>query len=210
MGYYDLMEMEVLDKEGKYCKPMELGRLVANSATGMDRYDNEEEATNKYYITDYYGKRWGNLNVYGYIDKWNRVYVKGRIGENDPEIKPFEISKEIETDYKNIMSCEVVPEQDEKGNLNYVAHVEFQYGKKVNERRVLLAAEKRVCRKFGKSITDRLYFRVRTFEEGYPILFTTKRNVLALKEEGISDKCFIPSRGEVELLNWKSGYENNI
>lgn len=192
MGYYDFAEVEVLGKDGKYCKPMEMGRLVANSATGMDRYDNNEEDTKNYYITDYYGKRWGNLNVYGYKDKWRKVYVKGRIGENDPEIKTFEISKEIEKDKNNIMSCEVVGVKDADGNLKYIAHIEFQFDKKVNKKRTLLAAEKRVYKKFGNIVTQNLFFRVRTFEEGYPILFTTKRNILALKEEGISDKCIIP------------------
>ena len=172
---------------------MELGNLVCNSSTAMDRYYNNEEETNNYYITDAYGKKWGNLNVYGYKDKWNKIYVKGRIGLNDPEIKTFDIGDEISKDTKNIMSCEVVSFIDESGCVKYVAHVEPQFSKKVNIKKMLLSAEKRCIAKFGDNLKDNLYFRVRTFEEGFPILFTTKRNIIALKEEGISEQCIIPS-----------------
>jgi len=190
---YDFADIEALRKDGTYCEPMELGNLVCNAATAMDRYYNNEEETNKYYITDAYGKKWGNLNVYGYKDKWNKVYVKGRIGLNDPKIKNFEIADEISKDTKNIMSCEVISIIDEDGFIKYVAHVEPQFSKKVNIKNMLLSAEKRCITKFGEALKDNLYFRVRTFEEGFPTLFTTKRNVIALKEEGISEKCIIPS-----------------
>lgn len=190
---YDFADVEVLRTDGTYCEPMELGNLVCNAATAMDRYYNNEEDTNNYYITDAYGKRWGNLNVYGYKDKWNKVYVKGRIGLNDPMIKTFQISDEISKDTKNIMSCEVVSFICEDGSVQYVAHVEPQFTKKVSIKKMLLSAEERCVARFGDVLKGNLYFRVRTFEEGFPMLFTTKRNVIALKEEGISEKCIIPS-----------------
>lgn len=191
---YDFAEIEVLRTDGSYCEPMELGNLVCNSSTAMDRYYNNEEDTANYYITDAYGKKWGNLNVYGYKDNWDKVYVKGRIGLNDPIIKNFEISDEILKDTKNIMSCEVVSFIDENGFLKYVAHVEAHFSKKVNLKQMLLSAEKRCIAKFGNVLKGNLYFRVRTFEEGFPMLFTTKRDTISLKEEGISEKCIVPSQ----------------
>lgn len=38
----------------------------------------------------------------------------------------------------------------------------------------------------------RLFFRDRDNKEGFPIMFTTKRNVTALKEEGLSERCIVP------------------
>lgn len=190
LEYYNFTDINVLREDGTYCEPMEMGRLVANSPISMERYHNNLEATDKYFITDAYGKRWGDLGTYGYIDKYDNVYIKGRIGKNDPKIKTFQIADEILRDTKNIMSCEVIylPEFD-----SYVAHVETQYHKKVNEERALLSAEQRCLNKFGEELNNRLFFRLRNHEEGFPTLFTAKRNLIELKEEGISDKCIIPS-----------------
>ena len=69
----------------------------------------------------------------------------------------------------------------------------MQYDKAVDIPKALLAAEKRCMDKFGVKLKGRLFFRVRTHQEGFPTLFTAKRNIIALKEEGLSDKCIIPS-----------------
>ncbi len=189
MGYYNLSEVKVLRKDGSYCKPMEIGRLVANSAIQMKEYYLDPEATKRFYIKDKYGKIWGDLNVYGYIDKWNNVYVKGRISENDPQIKNYEIAEEILKDYKRIMSCEVI--NIGKDNPVYIAHTELRYGN-INEKAALLDAERRCMDKFGDKLNGRLLFRLRSHEEGYPVIFTAKRSAKILEEEGITDKCFKP------------------
>lgn len=193
LGYYNFVDIQVLREDGTYCDTMEMGRLVANSPISMEKYHNNPEATKKYFITDAYGKTWGDLCCYGYIDKGDHVYIKGRIGKNDPEIKTFQVADEILKDSKNIMSCEVITLINESGALIYIAHVEAQYNKAVNLQRTLLDAEERCLNKFGKKIKGRLYFRVRDHKEGFPTLFTAKRNIAALREEGLTDLCIIPS-----------------
>jgi acyl-CoA synthetase (AMP-forming)/AMP-acid ligase II len=193
LEYYKFADVAVLRPDGTYCKPMELGHLVANSPISMEKYNNDPDATHKYWVTDAYGKRWGDLSCYGYKDKHENVYVKGRIGKNDPELKTFQIADVISSDWRNIMSCEVVDVNDADGRLCYVAHIEKQYRKKVNLMKTLLAAEKRCYKKWGNELSGRLYFRVRSHEEGFPTTFTAKRDNIALREEGISDRCFIPS-----------------
>lgn len=193
LEYYDFVDINVLKEDGTYCKPMEMGRLVANSPISMEQYHNNPEATNAYFITDAYGKKWGDLCVYGYIDKWKNVYIKGRIGKNDPEIKNFQIADEILRDTKNIMSCEVVTIDENTDSPIYIAHIEPQFHNKVNIKKALLSAEERCMIKFGDKIKDKLFFRIRSYEEGFPTLFTAKRNLIALKEEGLSGECFIPS-----------------
>ena len=190
LSYYNFVDLQVLRDDGTYCEPMEMGRLVANSPISMDGYHNNPEATQKYFITDAYGKVWGDLGTYGYVDKFDNVYIKGRISKNDPPIKTFQIADEILKDTKNIMSCEVVYHEEYD---TYVAHVEPQYHKNVNIKRALLSAEERCVSKFGEDFRNKILFRVRTNKEGFPTLFTAKRNLIALKEEGITDKCIIPS-----------------
>ncbi len=193
LDYYDFADVAVLNlADGTYCEPREMGRLVANSPTAMKEYHNDPEATSQYFITDAYGRIWGDLGVYGYVDEWNKVYIKGRIGKNDPKIKTFQIADEILKDTKNIMSCEVVVIEEGEQPI-YVAHIETQYFKRVNEEKTLLSAEQRCYSKFPDVLRGRLYFRVHSHEEGFPTLFTAKRNLVALKEEGISEKCIIPS-----------------
>ncbi len=195
LSAYDFVDIVALREDGTYCAPMELGHLVANSPISMKGYHNNPEATAAYYIRDAYGNQWGDLSNYGYIDKWKKVYMKGRISKNDPKILPFQIADVILLDTKNIMSCEVIHANDAKdGELpTYVAHIETQYHKKVNIEKTLLSAQKRCEAKFGDQIKGKLLFRVRDHKEGFPTLFTAKRNLNALREEGITEKCIIPS-----------------
>ena len=193
LNYYNFADVKVLRENGTYCDTMEMGRLVANAPTAMKEYHNNPEATDKYFIKDAYGNKWGDLGCYGYIDKYDKVYMKGRISDNDPEIKNFQIADEICRDTKNIMSCEVVVLDNGEDIPLYIAHIETQYFKKVNIKNTLLSAEERCYAKFGNKIKGKLYFRVRTHEEGFPTLFTAKRNLIELKEEGFTDKCIIPS-----------------
>lgn len=192
LEYYDFIEVESLREDGTYCGPMEVGRLVANSPISMKHYHNNPEATEKYFITDAYGKVWGDMGCYGYKDKWRNVYMKGRIKDTDEEIKPFQICDEISKDTKNILSCEVVPVLDEEYGLVYVAHIEPQIFGKVNVQKTILSAEQRLSKKFNGALDGRIFYRWRTNKEGFPMLFTAKRNTTALREEGISEKCINP------------------
>ena len=192
---YDFVDIVALREDGTHCAPMELGRLVANSPISMKEYHNNPEATAAYYRKDAYGTSWGDLSNYGYLDKWKKVYLKGRIGKKDPKVLPFQIADVIALDTKNIMSCEVIFLDDgtEDELPTYIAHIETQYHKKVNVEKALLSAQKRCEAKFGDQIKGKLLFRVRSHEEGFPTLFTAKRNLIALKEEGITEKCVVPS-----------------
>ena len=195
---YDFVDLQVLREDGTYCETMEMGRLVANAPISMEKYHNNPKATEQYFITDAFGKKWGDLCCYGYVDKWKNVYIKGRIGKNDPKVKTFEIADEIVRDTKNIMSCEVIVVNDDINNPVYVAHIEAQINKNINLKKALLSAEIRCRKRFGDIICDNLYFRIRSHIEGFPTLFTAKRNLIALKEEGLSKECIIPSKVFVE------------
>ena len=71
----------------------------------------------------------------------------------------------------------------------YIAHIEFQPEKRQSDKNTLVSATQR-CEKFlGEEITDKLLFRVHSFEESFPLTGCGKRNNKALIAEGITDKC---------------------
>ena len=183
MGYYDYCDVVALRPDGTHCEPMESGRLVVITPTLMKGYHPISHVNGNIFIKDAYGKEWTDLFTYGYIDKSKHVYVKGRIKENDPEIKPYQISDIISRDTKNVMSCETVHVPTEDGGYAYVVHIEPQFGKKVNIRKMLLSAERRCISELGLSIKDKLFFNIRT---DYPLTFAYKRDVNALKLEGLT------------------------
>lgn len=177
---FSMVDVAVLDSEGYKCKPYQLGRLVANSPCNMKEYKNNKEATASFFIKDATGKTWGDCNVYSYIDKNGGIHMKGRIPCHSQSIALFRISEEILKDKKHILSCEVV---ESKGRL--IAHVEFQPYISLNQLEILTKARERCIKAFGKSISEMLW-RVRSFEEGFPLSGCGKRSARALVEEDIS------------------------
>lgn len=190
MSTYGMVNIKALRKDGTYCDFMEPGNLVANSPCTMEGYVNNKEGNKAFFIKDAYGKTWANLNVYGYIDKFSHVYVKGRISNRDGNIPNYKIANEILKDTKKIMSCEVVTVND-NGNVKYVAHIEPQINVSFDENTVLYSALNRCVKAFGADVLDKLYFRVRNNKESFVISPTLKRSFLALIEEGISNKCVL-------------------
>ena len=65
---FQLTELAVLREDGTECKYGEYGRLVSTSPCTMKRYKDNPKATEEFFITDIYGRTWGDNNVRGYID----------------------------------------------------------------------------------------------------------------------------------------------
>lgn len=193
MGTYSMVDVAALKEDGKHCKPGEYGLLVATSPCDMLEYNNNPSETEKFFVKDEYGRAYGNLNCYGYLDKQNNIYMKGRVSEKNLPIQPFFIADEILKDTKRILSCEVVPVEDD-GKVLFVAHIEPQFNVKVNIEEMMLGAEIRCRKAFGDEICDNLFFRYRSNDESFPLTGCGKRSSLALKEEGLSNLCYIPSQ----------------
>lgn len=192
MGTYSMVDVAALDESGAHCKPGQLGKLVATSPCDMVEYKNNPDETDKFYVTDNRGKKYGNLNCYGYLDKKGNVYMKGRISDLSLPIQPFQIADVILKDTKRIMSCEVVPLVIDGENI-FVAHIEPQFNTKVNVKEMLLGAEVRCKKAFGDEMCNSIFFRYRSNDESFPLTGCGKRNNLELKAEGYSEKCIKPS-----------------
>ena len=187
LTYFPFVEIAVLDEEGRYFGPNRLGRLVANSPCTMKRYNNNEEATKKFFIKDASGKEWADLSLYGYLDETNKVHIYGRMLDNCL-IHPSIIAKRILKDTKNILSCEVVYDEASQA---YIAHVEMYPEARKGITTTINGANQR-CKDLIDELGINLYFRVRSNEESFPLTKSGKRDVKKLIAEGLSKECFKP------------------
>ena len=202
---FQMVEVAVLDSDGNHCLPNELGRLVANSPCNMKKYKNNPEATEEFFIKDADGKVWGDCNVYGYLDENGAIYMKGRIPEKgEEEIPNFVVADSILRDTKNILSCEVVKAECEGSDEPlFIAHVEMQPGKAKTISSILdtiVSADIRCTEMLGEEIADKVFFRVHSNQESFPLTSSGKRDFTALEDEGITEKCIKPVYRDGEFV----------
>lgn len=179
MTPFDFVDVAVLDPQGNRLGANQIGRLVANSPCTMKCYKNDPEATASFFIKDSEGHTWGDMSVYGYIDKSGRVYMRNRILDNSERIPPFKIADEI-LRCKSILSCEVVWTDDK-----YVAHVEFLPNFKDDPESELRKARLFVEKCFGTRVSSNLLFRLHSGTNSFQLTGSGKRDVKALIAEGI-------------------------
>ena len=177
MTPFDFVEVAVLDDNGNRLGPNQVGRLVADSPCTMRCYKNDPAATDAFFVKDRNGKVWGDMSVYGYMDKKGKVYMRNRILGTGQSIPAFQIADEVLKSRK-ILSCEVVFTNDK-----YIAHVEFLPGKK-GMKKELLAAKKRCEKVFGNDVSSKLFFRIHSSKESFKLTKSGKRDIKALIEEG--------------------------
>ena len=180
MTPFDFVDIAVLGAEGNILGLNQTGRLVANSPCTMKCYKNNPMETDAFFVHDNEGHTWGDMSVYGYMDKHGKVYMRNRILDNTQGIPPFKIADELLRD-KDVLSCEVVKIKEQ-----YVAHIELVPGckKATNDvlKRVGLYCEKA----FGKGITKNLFFRMHKGMNSFQLTRSGKRDIKALIEEGTS------------------------
>lgn len=200
---YAMVDLAVLDSNGKKLPFGSIGRLVVKTPTAMKQYKNNPVATNNFYIKDASGDTWTDCNVYAFIDKQGTTEIYERIGkelelENGTKLPLFYIGKEVEKDTKHILSYEVV-------NLNntIVIHIELQPGVKNNIPKILMGIETRIAKKYGIDVLNKIVYKIRTFEEGFVGTHCEKRNYNALVREGIDDRCIKPilENEEIKLIS---------
>ena len=189
---YSMVDIIAVDENGNVLEKGQTGRLYAASPCNMSRYKNNDEA-NKKFFKEHNGKIYGDCSVYGYIGAKDYIHVKGRMSEFS-KIPPYQIADEILKDTKNILSCEVIEQENEDYGKVYVAHVEFQPNMRNSDAVALMSAIHRCKLKFTKQISDKIIFRVRSFNESFPLTGCGKRNGIKLTEEGISEQCIRPVR----------------
>ena len=184
----DFAELAVLDKDGYYCNKGEYGRIVANSGCTMEYYKNDPEATKKFFIKDAYGKEWGDCSIYGFVDKKNKVHIKGRIPKEGEILPTFLINDEVLKDQDNILSSVTVNVKDE-GEDKYVVHFEKMPETKKDSIEIMNEALTRIDNKLGNEVSSKILFREHDFEESFKLTGSGKRDYYACQNEGITDKA---------------------
>lgn len=185
-------DLRILNEDGEYCKIGEPGLLVGKNPCDMKGY--YYPVKNSPYINDKYGNTFLNLGTYAYqSDSYGRIKMKGRPGSyivssDGIKIPEYVITDIIMKDTKNIMSCSLVKISN-NDDAYYVCHLEFQPNTQISKRNILDSCAKRLANEIPKDIVDKLYFRVRSFEESFPTAPSGKRDTGALISEGITDKC---------------------
>ncbi|MBR0227137.1 MAG: acyl--CoA ligase [Clostridia bacterium] len=178
MTPFDFVEVAVLDENGNRLGPNRTGRLVADSPCTMRCYKNDPIATEAFFVKDSSGRTWGDMSVYGYMDKKGKVYMRNRIMGSGQKIPVFKIADEV-LKTKSILSCEVV-----YTNGKYIAHVEYLPGTN-SDKNDLSAAKNRCEKAFGKDVSDKLLFRIHSNSESFKLTGSGKRDVKALIAEGV-------------------------
>lgn len=199
---YAMVQLKIVDNEGKQLPPNTFGRLLVKTPTMMKYYKNNKEATEQFFIKDFNGDIWTDCNVYATLDKNETIEILERIGKeiilsNGQKLPLFCIGKEIEKDTKHILSYEVV-------NLDndVVIHLEFQPGTKNNPKTILNGIRKRIENKYGAELAEKLIYRIRDFEEGFVGTCCEKRDYISLYNEGITENCIkvIDENNEIHLV----------
>ena len=180
-------EIQVLDAKGNPCKLNEPGLLVANSPCNMVGYI-DENLNKNVYVFDTNGRKWLSLNTYSYKSDKSRIKMKGRMGayiESSLGIIPYYLIEDIiDVDDDILSSCLV------KVGDKYVCHIEKQpliSEEKLNE--IVENCQNRLTCALPKDVIDRLYLRIRSNKESFPLSPSGKRNYQELISEGITDKC---------------------
>ena len=193
-GYYeeagnklsDFAELAVLDENGSYCAKGEIGRIVVNSGCNMSYYKDDPEATSRFFLKDAYGKTWGDCSVYGFVDKKNRVHIKGRIIGEQEKIPTFLINDEVLKDQDNILSSLTVHVFSD-GLDYYVVHFEKMPDSSLDSTDIMKDALYRIQNQFGEEIGSKILFREHEFDESFALTGSGKRDYQSCQKEGISN-----------------------
>ena len=183
----DFAELAVLDPNGSYCEKGEYGRIVANSGCSMIRYKNDPEATSRFFLKDAYGKTWGDCSIYGFVDKKNKVHIKGRIPKEGEKLPTFLITDEVLKDQDNILSALTVHVVDGTNDY-YVVHFEKMPDTKKDSELLMQEMLQRIKSSLGEEVSSKILFREHGFDESFALNGSGKRDHAACQNEGISEK----------------------
>lgn len=195
---FALAECTVVNKRLEPCHSYELGRHMWTSVGNMIGYQDNEEATNAFFVQTPDGKTWGDAKVWGYYDKRGHIHMKGRIGDefhlsSGIEIPAFLLADAVLLDIDNVLSCEVVNVKDLVNHTETpVVHFELQPDAKDSFDQIMDQMDARIQELFPTELASKVVYRQHDNEEEFPLTGCGKRNIPALEQEGVSERCFIP------------------
>lgn len=184
-----LADIEVLSENGRRCRNYERGMCVVNSPTNQIGYVDEKYNTD-IDIIDEHGKTWRTMATPGYKDRFGCLRLVDRpntdIVTSEGKIVPlYTVLDLVKVDIKNIMEAYLVKIPD-KSHEKYVIHIEKQPDSQMDDYSVIKMSANRLKDKVDSEILSNLYFRIRSFTEGFPVAGTGKTDMDELQKEGIT------------------------
>lgn len=187
-----LADVEVIAPDGHRCQPGEPGMLVSNSPCNQMGYE-KEEFNDGMIITDEIGKEWYSAGTYAIKDEFGGIRMVGRPKTNiklsDGSSLPLYLIEDIVgVDTKNVLTTVIVKIETNDGP-KHVCHIEKQPKSKIADEELLKQIVARLKQSIDMEILNNMFFRIRTFEESFPLAPSQKKDTPFLVKEGIDDKC---------------------
>lgn len=190
---FQLANLAVLHEDGTECNYNEVGNLVADSMCTMKEYKNNKQATDEFFIKDAYGRKWGNCNIYAYVENNGNVVFKGRKDSNlelstGKKIPNFLINDTILEGEKDLLSCEVVTVKNDYNQEVAVAHIQFrpEYECSYNKMMQKVISIDNACKdKFSPELSKKLVYQIHTDKKPFPLTKSGKRSIRDLEKDGL-------------------------
>ena len=158
------------------------GEIRVQSPAKMKWYFKNPEATEKYFYTDAYGKKWGCTGDLGYVDEEGFIYILGRASDkftakSGKEVYCFDIENVI-LENDNIASCEVVGLSKDDYYVP-VAHFVLEDNCQLSRDEIILQIHEKCKQKLDAECVPCGY----KCRDVFPVKSSGKRDMEALKQE---------------------------
>lgn len=191
---FQLVDLAILHEDGTECDYNEIGNLVANSLCTMKKYKNNKEATEEFFIEDAYKRKWGNCNIYAYVEINGNVVLKGRKDSNlelstGKKVPNFLISDTISGVEDSVLSCEVVTVENEDNQDVAVAHIQFcpEYESSYDRMLQKIIFIDNACKdRFSSELSSKLVYQIHTDKNPFPLTKSGKRSIRDLEKDKLN------------------------
>ncbi len=188
------VDFEVFNENGEVCKPYERGICYVITPTNHLGYTNPEFNNNTKLVKD--GRIWTTTGTPCYKDEFGKIRMLDRpntdiILKDGTHVPLYTIMDIVQIDTKNIMDAFLV-KVVENGETKYVIHIEKQPNSKESDSKTIESVIGRLKDNVAQEILDNLYFRIRSFDLGFPVNGTGKTDMPTLINEGIDPSICVP------------------
>lgn len=183
------IEIVIVDDNFNEVKYGERGHIVILTPCGMLEYFNNPEATNNFFHTDKYGRKWSCTGDVGMLAPNGDLFVYGRDDDftvvNDEKIYNFDVESPVRQQ-ADIVNCDVIGRPNEDGKRELALHVIFnkKYDEVYKDMDAVVNRFKQfqveIYEKYGSVDFVPSYFKIRT---EFPHKPSGKRDVESLKQE---------------------------
>jgi acyl-CoA synthetase (AMP-forming)/AMP-acid ligase II len=140
------------------------------------------------------GKTWVTTGTPAYKDRFGLVRMLDRpntdiILSNGSSYPLYKVLDPVQKDTVNIMEAYLVKVEDA---TKYIIHIEKQPSAKLSDSEIVHSIKTRLQGRIPEEILSKLFFRFRSFEEGFPVNGTGKTDLIQVAEEGFEAKICIP------------------